>query len=253
MREHAGASTFSKGLRVLSCFETAQRNFSMAEISRLTGFDRATTRRLCLSLVETGFLNKVDQNLSLTPKILAVAGGYLAANDIGISVQPVLDQFSKELRGELSLAVRDGDRAIYVAKSKTSMSRLTFGFTVGSSLPLLHTAVGRMLLARCRPDIVEGILERIEPRKFTEKTELDPQKILAAITRSGHEGYCYLKEEFETGAAAVAVSVGILNGTEAVVGTTNTANKIADATAREEVLDILRQTAMALRRLSIFS
>ena len=90
----------------------------MAEISRLTGFDRATTRRLCLSLIETGYLSKSDQNLCLTPKILSVAGGYLEANDIGLSVQPILDQFAGELQGEISLAVRDGNRAVYVAKSK---------------------------------------------------------------------------------------------------------------------------------------
>lgn len=253
MRQHGSASTFSKGLQVLACFEASQRSFTMAEISKMTGFDRATTRRLCLSLVETGFLTKGEQGLSLTPKILAIAGGYLAANDIGLSVQPLLDQVSQDLCAEVSLAVRDGDRAIYVAKSRSGVARVTLGFTVGSALPLLHTAVGRMSLGGCAPDIIDGIFERLAPVQYTEKTETDPEKIRADIAQCARQGFCFLQEEFEVGAAAAAVPVGMLNGSAAVVGTTTSLNRFAEPEDLEQTLDILRQAAMSLRRLSIFS
>lgn len=253
MGEHGGASTFSKGLVVLACFEASQRRFTMAEVSKRTGFDRATTRRLCLSLVETGFLNKEEQHLSLTPKILAIAGGYLAANDIGLSVQPLLDQFSNELNGEVSLAVQDGDRAIYVAKSRTTASRLTFGFTVGSALPLLHTAVGRVILSRCEPKALDAIFDRVSPVAHTDKTILLPETIRAEVEAITKQGFAWVKEEFEVGAIAAAVPVGMLNGRIAVVGTTNSLNKFKGPKEQDRALDTLRQTAMALRRLSIFS
>ncbi len=253
MSDQGGASTFTKGLQVLSCFETSQRSFTMAEVSKRTGFDRATTRRLCLSLVETGFLMKVDQNLSLTPRILAIAGGYLSSNDIGLSVQPVLDQFASELKNEISLVVRDGDRAIYVAKSKVAEPRLVFGFTVGSTLPLQHTAIGRMILAQCKPETIEGIMERVPPRKFTENTEMNPQNIRRALEDGARNGFCYVESEFETGAAAIAVPTGLMNGVESGVGVTNSTNKLQDKNERERTLDVLRQTAMSLRRISIFT
>ncbi len=253
MKERDGASTFFKGLQVLACFETRQRDFTMAELSRLTGFDRASSRRLCLSLVEAGYLNKQEQKLSLTPKILAIAGGYLGANDIGLSAQPILDQFASALRGEISLAVRDGDRAIYVANSKVGTSRVSFGFTVGSTLPLLHTAVGRMILGECSTETIDSILQRVEPQQHTKKTEVDPAVIRNRIEEAGTQGFAYVENEFETGAAAVAVPVGKLNGNEAVVGVTNSINKLKQPEEQERVLDILRQTALAIRRLSIIT
>lgn len=137
------ASTFAKGLAVLSCFEGGRSDLTMADIARLTGFDRATARRLCLTLQSSGYLYKHEKVLRLTPKVLAIAGGYLKAEYIGKTVQPTLDQFAKELDGEIALAVRDGSRAIYVARSAVPSARLSLGLSVGSTLPLLPTAVGR--------------------------------------------------------------------------------------------------------------
>ena len=199
MSTQTGASTFSKGLRVLACFEGGQRNFSMAELAKCTGFDRAATRRLCLSLVEAGYLEKSGQRLSLSPKILSLAGAYLAVNDIGLSVQPVLDRFATELGYQVSFAIRDADRAIYLAESRAGASRLSFGFTVGSTLPLLHTAVGRMILCGCEKEVVDAIFERVIPHRYTDDTQLDLQLIRKQLNEAARQGYCFLQNEFEPG------------------------------------------------------
>jgi IclR family pca regulon transcriptional regulator len=252
MARHESASTFSKGLRLLACFESKQRVYTMAELTRLTGFDRATTRRLCLSLIETGYLSKTDQNLRLTPKILSVAGGYLEANDIGLSVQPLLDQFAGELGSEISLAVRDGGRAIYVAKSKNGAIRPSIGLTVGSTLPLLHTGVGRAILSICDAATIDGVFQTTPPRAYTAKTALDVDTIRARITQATEQGFALVEEEYELGAAGIAVPVGTLTGAEAVVGVTQSVNKLRSTEVHQLTLDILQQTAMSLRRLSIF-
>lgn len=248
-----GASTFTKGLKVLSCFENGLRSFSMADLAKVSGFDRATTRRLCLSLVESGFLQKFRGQLSLSPKVLSLAGAYLAVNDIGLSVQPVLDRFASELGSRISLAILDGDRAIYLAESSSGSVRLSFGFTVGSTLPLLHTSVGRMILAGCSDDEVDDLFDRLSPKPYTESTELDLAVIRNDLSDIAKVGFCFLENEFERGASALAVPVGLMSGRPAVVGITNTINRLSDEQERERSVDILRQTSMALRGLSIFS
>lgn len=251
MAERDSASTFSKGLRVLACFESGQRGYTMAQIARNTGFDRATTRRLCLSLLETGYLSRNDQHLSLTPKILSVAGGFLAANDIGRSVQPILNQFAGDLGSDISLAVRDGDRAIYIAQSTMKDARISIGFTVGSTLPLLHTSIGRMILAGCTPQELEDVFRQVTPKKYSEQTELDPDVIREEIAGAAKQGFAYVENEFEMGAAALAVPVGTIAGNPAVVGSTNSFNKLRHPDAQDQALDALRRTAFALRRLAI--
>ena len=247
MTQKNSASTFAKGLKVLSCFETGRRDLTMAEVSRLTGFDRATTRRLCLTLVDSGYLQKEDRAFRLTPKILAMAGGYLTANDFGRSVQPVLNQFAEEFEGEIALAMRDGDRAIYIARSATSSARISFGFSIGSTLPLLPTAVGQMLLARGLASDVDLDLARLIPEKLTEATDMDLTSIRQKIEQAASQGYAFVRNEFEMGAAGIAVPVGNIGASPAVLATTASINQFDKAAEFDRALDILRRAAMNLR------
>lgn len=247
MTEKNNASTFGKGLKVLSCFETGRRDLTMAEISRLTGFDRATARRLCLTLEDTGYLQKDDRVFRLTPKILAVAGGYLTSNDFGRAVQPILDQFSEELNGEIALAMRDDDRAIYVARSANSSARVSFGFSVGSTLPLLPTAVGQMLLARGLNNDLDTDLSRLSPEKLTEATDMDLVSIRNKIEQAATQGYAFVRNEFEMGAAGIAVPIGSIGASPAVLATTASINQFDKTAEFDRALDVLRRAAMSLR------
>jgi IclR family pca regulon transcriptional regulator len=247
MTQKNNASTFAKGLKVLSCFETGRRDLTMADVSRLTGFDRATTRRLCLTLEDNGYLQKDDRVFRLTPKILAMAGGYLTSNDFGRSVQPVLNQFAEEFDGEIALAMRDGDRAIYVARSAISSARISIGFSIGSTLPLLPTAVGQMLLARGMDSELDMDLARLVPEKLTEATDMNLASIRNKIEQAATQGYAFIRNEFEMGAAGIAVPVGNIGALPAVLATTASINQFDKAAEFDRALDILRRAAMNLR------
>ena len=247
MSSKDNASTFAKGLAVLDCFAEGHADLTMADVARLTGFDRATARRLCLTLESSGYLARRDKFLHLTPKIVAVAGGYLTAQNIGRLVQPALNQFAEELDSEIALAVRDGTRAVYVARSAVSKARLSLGFSFGSTLPLLPTAVGRMLLARCPIDERNALIDSIPLQKFTETTEMDRGAIREAIQICVEQGYAHCVSEFETGAAGVAVPIPDISEAQAVLATTASVNQLAREGELDRVLDILRRASMSLR------
>ena len=104
------SATLAKGLAVLACFQSGARDLTMADVARQTGLDRAVARRLCLTLEAEGLLTRSGKFLRLTPKVLALAGGYLSAEGIGQRVQPVLNQCAEDLHGEIALAVLEGER-----------------------------------------------------------------------------------------------------------------------------------------------
>lgn len=247
MSNRDSASTFAKGLAVLDCFQSGRSDLTMADVARLTGFDRATARRLCLTLVSAGYLTKHEKFLQLTPKVVSIAGGYFASQNIGRSVQPVLNQFAEELDGEISLAIRDGTRAVYIARSAVSTARLSLGFSVGSTLPLLPTAVGRMLLARCRPDLRDELIDACDLEKLTEMTNMDVEAIREIILNSAKQGYSYSVNEFELGAAGLAVPIPDMSDTQAVLATTASSNQFAREGELDRILDILRRAAMIFR------
>lgn len=247
MTRPQGATTFGKGLAVLACFESGRRDLTMAELARLTGFDRATTRRLCLTLIEAGYLSQAGKTLCLTPKIMAIAGGYLASHDFGTRVQPVLNASAEELGGEVALAVLDGDRALYVARSATPAARLSLGFSVGSRVPLLPTALGRALLSQVPDARREAVLAAHAATRFTPATECAPDRLRQSIAEAATQGYAYACDGFEMGAAGLAVPVAPLGAVPAVVSTTAATSRLESHAARAHALDILRRTAMALR------
>ena len=241
------SSTFAKGLKVIESFSGGRTGMSMAEVARQTGFDRATTRRLCLTLENAGYIVKTDRIYKLSPKVVAIAGDYLSSHQIGKSVQPVLNQFAEQLNGEINLAIRDGDRAIFIARSAVSAARLSLGFSVGSTLPLLPTAVGRMLLARCDQEIREYILANTTPYKYTPTTDVDLASLRKKIAQAGRDGYAHVIGEFEFGATGLTVPINNIGGREAVLGTTASSNQLNRDDTFDRALDALRSAAIALR------
>ncbi len=148
MSDRDFAATLAKGLDVLACFEQSAQNLTLPEITRRTGLDRAVVRRLCLTLTRCGYLEEGETGLRLAPRVLTLAGGYLGGLEVGRVVQPILRHAAEELDMEVALATRDRLQAVYVDRAAPASARVTLGFGIGSTLPLLHTAVGRMLLAR---------------------------------------------------------------------------------------------------------
>ena len=241
------SSTFAKGLAVLECFESGRTDLTMADVARITGFDRAATRRLCLTLEKTGYLTRQGKTLRLTPKIVALTGGYLASKNIGQIVQPVLNQFAEELKGEIALAVREGTRALYIARSAVSTARHSLGFSVGSTLPLLPTAVGRMLLASCTAGLRESLILQSQLTKLTSVTDMDRNSISQKIEIASAQGYAYSVSEFEMGAAGLAVPIPDMDNAQAALATTASVNQFEQEGELDRVLDILRRAAMLLR------
>ncbi len=219
----------------------------MADVAQLTGFDRATARRLIIALEEGGYLWKNGRFFQLSAKIVAVAGGYVSANNIGKSIQPTLNQFAEEIKGEISLCVREGNRAVYVAKSTVSSVRFCLGFSIGSTLPLLPTAAGRMLLAQCPHELREEVIRSCVPEKYADETEMDIGSVRNKIQDAEENGYALVSNEFQTGVTGIAVPISEIGGVQAVLLTTSTSRRFENASERSHTIDTLRRAAICLR------
>lgn len=200
------AATFAKGMAVLEAFGGEAPVLTLAEIARITGQDRATARRGALTLVHLGYLRQDGRQFSLTPKVLTLAGGFLQAHRIGRQVQPVLNHHAAALGVEITLAMRDGDHVLLLAQSTAHGGPVSYGFTPGSHLPLVHTSLGRMLLAAEEP---EGLAQRIAAAPLTPHTEqslTDPKEIAEKVAEARQAGFTLTDSEFEPGIVGLAVA-----------------------------------------------
>lgn len=212
------SSSFAKGLAVLAVFDAASPSMNLAEIARRTGQDRATARRGALTLVQAGYLRQNGRNLSLTAKVLVLAGGFLQANQFGRRVQPLLDHHATSLGAEITLAMLDQEQVLLLAQSTVSNGPVTYGFTAGARIPLIHTSLGRMLLACLPLDQVETLVHSADIPSHTEQSIQDPDAILARIAQARQDGLVVTDGEFEAGITGYAVVVSRPGDTPVVLG-----------------------------------
>lgn len=211
------ASTFAKGLAVLAAFDGGTPGLTLAEIARITGQDRATARRGALTLVQAGYLVQSGRSFALTPKVLALGAGYLRANHFGRLVQPVLNRHAAALGAEIALAVRDGADVLLLAQSTVAAGPVSYGFTPGSRLPLMHTSLGRMLLA-CESDPAALAAGAPMPQ-HTERSLATRDAVLEKVADARAAGFSETDGEFESGIVGFAVPVSAPGASGLVAGT----------------------------------
>lgn len=242
------SSTFAKGLTLFKAFDHANTRLTLADIARRTGLDRASVRRLTLTLVHLGYVAKEDRHYALTPKVLVLAGSFLRGNHFGSQIQPILDRFATELGAELSMAMLDDTDAVYVAKSTLSTSTVSFGFTIGSRIPLLHTAIGRMLLAAETDDQIDTILSEASLEAHTPQSLLDPAALREAIQAARGRGFAKVAGEFEAGITGIAVPLLPVRGALAVLGASAPQLQLNQQDTQDRYLDILLRCGADINR-----
>ncbi|WP_241477448.1 IclR family transcriptional regulator domain-containing protein [Leisingera sp. ANG-S5] len=241
------SSSFAKGLAVLAVFDAETPSMTLAEIARRSGQDRATARRGALTLVQAGYLRQDGRMLSLTPRVLALAGGFLQANQFGRRVQPVLNRHARQMQIEVTLAMLDQGRVLLLAQSTVEHGHITYGFTAGSHIPLAHTSLGRMLLAGLpEEEAAAGLAETDLPR-HTEASLTDPAAILDRVGEARAQGYCLTDSEFEAGITGYAVPVSRPGRTPIVAGCSAPRGQQPEADA-ERLLRGLQLCAAELRQ-----
>lgn len=246
------SSTFVKGLSVLRVFDDSHTRMTLAEISNLAELDSASVRRLVLTLVHLGYVEKDGRHFSLSPKILVFAGSFLRGNQFGTHIQPLLNRYAAILGASVSLAIRDGDRAVYVAQSTIPDENVTFGFTVGSRLPLAHSAIGRMILAYDDPKLTSTYIADASFERYTPVTEMDRETLVQKIQTCRTQGYAIVEGEFEAGVTGFSVPVGGVESLKAVVGTLKPEISVKSPEKRMEIVSLLQQLASELSRTRIF-
>jgi IclR family pca regulon transcriptional regulator len=102
--------------------------------------------------------------------------------------------------------VLEGNESLTIASS--APRRILGIFTrVGTHLPALSTATGRVLLAGKTDDAIKDFLRSTDVAKMTPKTKTSPNQIWDEIRRIRRSGYALNDEEIEVGLRVIAVPV----------------------------------------------
>lgn len=213
--QRANSADFSealaRGLRVINAFDEQQRQMTLSDIARVIDLPRATTRRALTTLVELGYVESEGRLFRLTPRILRLSIAYLSSDPVPGVLQPVCERISREVGASCSVAVRDGDECVMIARGMPARPA-SVGLSIGFRLPLFCSALGRVLASAMPDPELDAFLARLKPVRFTRQTVVSKPEIRRQILDVRRKGYALVDQEAEAGIRSLAVPLVRFDG-----------------------------------------
>ena len=140
-------TSLARGLKILQCCGDAAHDMSVSEISKQLGLPQSTVWRACYTLVQHGYLVRVE-NERLRPGLNVLRLGYtaLSRHSLADLALPNIVDISKDFQGTVSLGIPQGSDMLYVARVEGGPP-IYSGLRVGSRVGVLGSAMGWAWLA----------------------------------------------------------------------------------------------------------
>ena len=195
------ASTLANGLAILGCFRHGQSVLGNKDLSERLGFTRPTVSRLTFTLTGLGYLRRDEGTgtYALGPAVLSLGYPLLSQMTVRQVAAPEMLELSRIAHGPVSIGMRDRLQVVYIETVHGAETNFT-NPGIGSTRPLLRTAMGRALLSVHEVDDRIRILARLRDdwQKFS-------HTIGAAIEEIREKGFCTVIGDWQPNLAAVAV------------------------------------------------
>lgn len=204
-RSPGSLKTLHRGLDVLSLFSRSPE-WTQSGISRATGLPMPTVYRLCLTLVEAGFLERDGSRLRCGVKLIELASGAVSALTPLDVVEEHLQVLADATGETANLGILVGGEVVYL-RSAAGERLLRPQVAVGSRAPAYCTAIGMCLLAQLDPADARAAAG---PEPYPARTEHTPtswRALSAALDQARSHGIAESNQEYELGLNSFATRV----------------------------------------------
>src|SRR5262245_45963566 len=198
--------TLARGLAVLEAFGHERTSMTLSEAATAAQLTRATTRRVLRTLTDLGYVDRDGRQFSLSPYILRLGFAYLATQSWIERALPLMRELSERVGESCSAAILQGTEVVYVARVPTRRI-MSMALSVGSRLPALHSALGRVHLGFLDDAEIWRRLKSVRIEPLTPYTITDLQALFERIREDHHQGFSLVDEELERGLRSIAVPI----------------------------------------------
>lgn len=237
-----------RGLGVIRVFTRDRPQLTLSDVARAIGVSPATARRSLLTLQHLGYVDQVDGQFHLQPRVLDLGYAFLSSLGLPEIAQPRLEALTDELHESSSVAVLDGSDIVYVNRVSTNRI-MRIAISVGTRFPAHATSMGRVMLAARSDEWIGNFLDRTRLEAFNPNTVTDRDKFLRILAGVRSAGYSLVDQELEQGLRSIAVPIRSRSGE--VIAAANVSLHVISGSAKEikvRVLGPLRLTADAIER-----
>lgn len=241
--------SLERALQILCSFRDFQRPASLTEIVRAVAVPKSTSRRLCSTLVEYGFLqlNSETKEYSLGPMFFELGGTLVESFSVTRVAAPHLDALQRSVQQTVWIDVLRDDYLIHIDKWEDPSSPIRFGLQVGMRRPPHYGASGQVLSAYLPDEELDRLLRKFPLARLTAKTIVDEKQYKLKLGEIRRRGYAL--DEGETVELVSAVATPIRDRAGKVIAAMGV-GYISHSLSMEQTMKIVDEAVNTARAVS---
>jgi IclR family transcriptional regulator, acetate operon repressor len=206
------SNAVARAMRILETLAEAPQGVALADLANELDIPRSACHRLLAELVAGGYVRQAREqgDYALTTKLPAIGLSFLGGAGVIDIAQPVIDRLA-ELSGELvRLALVDGDRLTFVAKSQGARAGLRYDPDMGIDLPLSCSAGGHAWLMTLSEERAAELVARQgfgSPKVYGPNAPTTYKALMQVLDDDRRRGFSMIVEMYAPGMTAMAAPV----------------------------------------------
>ena len=202
------APSVKRAFEILKLVSTSKDGVGISEIARGLDIAKSTVHGMTSALEEAGVVlrDPVTKRYTLGFTLFELGKNAYSQIDLKDLARPVAEELMERTNASVFLGVLNGDH-VTVLDVVVPRTELKITAPIGTTLPLLAGAVGKVFLSKVDEEEVRRIIKTQGLTRFTENSITGTERYLQEIRAAKENGFATDDEEYIPGVRAVAAPI----------------------------------------------
>ncbi len=202
------APSVKKAFEILRVISRSREGMGISELARNLDMAKSTVHGMTSALEESGAVRRdpVTKRYTLGFTLFELGRAAYSQVDLKLLARPIMETLMEKTGTSVFLGLLNGEH-VTILDVVESKSELKITSPIGTRLPLIAGAVGKVILSRMDEDQAIKLVRKKGLNRFTANTMTSPELYLEEIRSARKRGYATDDEEYIAGVRAVASPV----------------------------------------------
>jgi IclR family KDG regulon transcriptional repressor len=200
-----GAPSVKKAFAILSAVSSSKDGMGVSDLAKKLKIAKSTVHGMTSTLEELGAVMRdpLTKKYKLGFTLLEIGRSAYSQIDLQTAARPVTEELMERTQTSVFLGILNW-RQVTIVDIVESRQELNITAPVGSIIPLLAGAVGKVFLAAMSEQQAAKIVKSKGLPRFTDNSIVDPDLYFSELNQVREKGYAVDDEEYILGVRAVA-------------------------------------------------
>lgn len=215
-----GAPSVKKAFAILSAISASKEGLGVSDLAKSLHIAKSTVHGMTSALEELGAVMRdpLTKKYKLGFMLLEIGRSAFSQIDLKTSARPVMEDLMEKTQASVFLGILNWDQ-VTILDIVESRQDLKITATVGSTIPLLAGAVGKVFMAFMEAEKVAKIISSKGLPRFTVNSTTDRESYFQQLMQVRKNGYAVDDEEYILGVWAVAAPLAGLGQLQSAIWT----------------------------------